>query len=374
MLFILSIASGYGGAERSIEIIMRHLPLGLPVRIYAEASEHIDQLSRPGCLPITATLLKVSTWTQNRRRIAAMRLVCDYERYRPTAILVNTNTSAIVAAMAAKIIPELGGVSHLYVRDFLWTHLGLIFSRLRGARVLVPSQAVLDRYGYLVPFYSKPYGPSECEIIPDMVDLPSDGITMKYTGPILHLATISPWKGHVFLMMAVYCLKAKGVTSIRVSSYGIVGDPFIKNSLASFIAQLHIDDCFFLGGYISDPTPYLRECRAVVVSSVSHSGGPETFCRAIIEAWAFRKPVVAFSAGAPAQLINHEVDGLLVPEGNYEALAAALQRLIESPDLCRKLGEAGYAKVAKSYQSSQVTHQLLDYLGRCLNSDKTHAI
>lgn len=56
------------------------------------------------------------------------------------------------------------------------------------------------------------------------------------------------------------------------------------------------------------------------------------------------------------------MDGLLVPEGNYEALAAALQRLIESPDLCCKLGESGYAKVAKSYQSSQVTHQLLDYL------------
>src|SRR5690606_38244007 len=95
----------------------------------------------------------------------------------------------------------------------------------------------------------------------------------------------------------------------------------------------------------------------------SHSGGPETFGRAIIEAWAHRKPVIAFAAGAPARLIAHEQDGLLVPEADVEALAAALARLWGDPDLCRRLGEAGYRKAAARYEAKAVTHQLVDALG-----------
>jgi len=45
-LFIVSLATGYGGAERSIEVLLQHLPEYLGVRIYAEAPEHLAQLAR----------------------------------------------------------------------------------------------------------------------------------------------------------------------------------------------------------------------------------------------------------------------------------------------------------------------------------------
>jgi glycosyltransferase involved in cell wall biosynthesis len=100
----------------------------------------------------------------------------------------------------------------------------------------------------------------------------------------------------------------------------------------------------------------------VVVPSVSHSGGPETFGRTVIEAWAWRKPVVAYACGAVAGLIEDGVDGLLVPEGDVEALAEALHRLSTAPDLCRRLGEAGHARVLRDYEAGAVTRRLLDAL------------
>jgi len=100
----------------------------------------------------------------------------------------------------------------------------------------------------------------------------------------------------------------------------------------------------------------------VVVPSVSHSGGPETFGRVTIEAWSYRKPVIAFASGASIELIEDGVDGLLVPEGDTLALARAIDRLNDCPQWCRRLGEAGHAKVLQRYEAAAVTGRLIERL------------
>ena len=62
-------------------------------------------------------------------------------------------------------------------------------------------------------------------------------------------------------------------------------------------------------------------------------------------------------------LIEHERDGLLVPEGDVEALADALQLLQQQPDLCRRLGENGLAKVRRSFTVDKVAGELRALLG-----------
>lgn len=53
----------------------------------------------------------------------------------------------------------------------------------------------------------------------------------------------------------------------------------------------------------------------------------------VLEAQAMGVPVIATAIGGLPELINHEQNGLLVPPDNAEALTAALQRLIDEPDL-----------------------------------------
>jgi glycosyltransferase involved in cell wall biosynthesis len=61
----------------------------------------------------------------------------------------------------------------------------------------------------------------------------------------------------------------------------------------------------------------------------------------MIEAMAHCLPVVSFDCPTgPADVITHEVDGLLVPPGDVDALAQALIRAIEDPDLRKRLGAA----------------------------------
>ncbi|RZI96724.1 MAG: glycosyltransferase, partial [Haliea sp.] len=91
-------------------------------------------------------------------------------------------------------------------------------------------------------------------------------------------------------------------------------------------------------------------------------GGPETFGRTVVEAWAHRKPVVAYAVGAPAGLITHEVDGLLVEEGDTRGLAEALWRVSSSPALCRRLGAAGHDKANRRFSAQVVIPQLMHQL------------
>ncbi|MCP5109549.1 MAG: glycosyltransferase family 4 protein, partial [bacterium] len=49
------------------------------------------------------------------------------------------------------------------------------------------------------------------------------------------------------------------------------------------------------------------------------------------------------------ELIRNEVDGLLVPPSDQHALASAISRLIESPELRRRLSQSGREQVVANY-------------------------
>lgn len=66
----------------------------------------------------------------------------------------------------------------------------------------------------------------------------------------------------------------------------------------------------------------------------------------VLEAMAAGRPLVASAiAGIPLAVVD-QVTGLLVPERDPEALASALGRLIDDPDLGRRLGAAARVRVA----------------------------
>ena len=70
----------------------------------------------------------------------------------------------------------------------------------------------------------------------------------------------------------------------------------------------------------------------------------ETFGLVAAEAMSHGVPVVAARIGALKELVEDGVDGLLFERGDPRDLAAALRRVWDDPDLCRRMGQAAREK------------------------------
>ena len=83
-------------------------------------------------------------------------------------------------------------------------------------------------------------------------------------------------------------------------------------------------------GYVKDVEPLLRSCYVYVhpsLPSVFH----ESFGRSAVEAMSAGAPVVCFRSGALAEIIEHDVTGLICEVESAECLAANLVRLLSNP-------------------------------------------
>ena len=75
----------------------------------------------------------------------------------------------------------------------------------------------------------------------------------------------------------------------------------------------------------------------------------EPFGIPVIEAMAAGLPVVATRGGALPEVVVEGETGFLVERGDSEALAAAIGRLLSDPDLRRRMGAAGRARVQQLF-------------------------
>jgi glycosyltransferase involved in cell wall biosynthesis len=102
----------------------------------------------------------------------------------------------------------------------------------------------------------------------------------------------------------------------------------------------------------------MADLDVLIVPSLWYENSPNV----ILEAFAYKTPVVASNLGGMAELVQHEVNGLLFSPGNEVELAGLLKRLVSEPDLVERLG-AGIADVVTVEQEIE---QLEEMYGQIL--------
>ena len=102
------------------------------------------------------------------------------------------------------------------------------------------------------------------------------------------------------------------------------------------------------------------DCDIFVLPSVANS---EAFGIVQQEAMVYGKPVIntALPTGVPHVSLDG-VTGLTVPPGDADALAAALQRLADDPDLRARFGKAAAARVRTEYRFETIMDKILEVL------------
>lgn len=123
----------------------------------------------------------------------------------------------------------------------------------------------------------------------------------------------------------------------------ILGDGPDREDLAARAAERGVADRVKLTGFVEAPGTWFAHAEIFALSSRW-----EGFGHVLIEAMAAGAPVVATDCPhGPRDIVKDGETGLLVDNDNVEALAAALNRLLENPDLRSRLAEAGKASVSR---------------------------
>jgi glycosyltransferase involved in cell wall biosynthesis len=125
-----------------------------------------------------------------------------------------------------------------------------------------------------------------------------------------------------------------------------VGDGNLYNQLAYWSRYLGIQDVVILHGRVTldQVRDILDEADIYLQPSIS-----ESLCIATIEGMAMELPIVATTVGEFPEMVDEGESGFLVPPGDADAIATALKKLINQPEMAKSMGKLGRKIVLEKY-------------------------
>jgi glycosyltransferase involved in cell wall biosynthesis len=170
--------------------------------------------------------------------------------------------------------------------------------------------------------------------------IPSGTIVVGFSG------TFGPWHGVEVLVDAILELSA----DINFC-FLFVGDGGGRGPAQLRLADAH-HACIFVGLVsLADMPSYLDACDILVCPTTPMFGQTEFFGSPtkLFEYMAAGKAIVASDIGQVAEVIRDKGNGLLIPTRDPTALATALRRLAQDPELRKRLGLSARDEVLKSH-------------------------
>lgn len=326
----------FGGGERHLADLSRGL---------SDLGHEIYAASVPGS-PLSAELSFLPTRTlalSSRNYVKNLTALAGFVRAHGVEIVhAHAARDYHLAALAVRLA-SLGRL--VLTRHALFPLRGINRPLLRSAgRVIAVSQAVaesLRRNGVIEP--------SKITVVHNGIDVDRfavaearDGNSAVMVGTVGHLA---PIKGHDVFLRAAQLILARR----RGVSFVVIGEdksPAMdhRRSLESLVAALGLTGIVDMPGWRDDMPAALSSLTLFVSAARS-----EPFGLAIVEAMAAGLPVVAAASEGAMEIIDDGVSGKLVPVDDAQALAGAINDVLDDPVECSRLGRNAQLAARERY-------------------------
>jgi glycosyltransferase involved in cell wall biosynthesis len=288
----------------------------------------------------------------------AIKLAKDYQ-----LLYANTAKALVVASVLAFLLRKQ---FCFHLHDIVNSaHFSALNRRLivtlanRADAVVANSQATAEAYKHAggnnrhLKVIHNGFKPFDLQSGSSIVAACTQGVTVAAHSPVVGLfGRITRWKGqHVFLKALVELPNVRGL---------IVGDALFTGDdrrygeeLRELVTQLGIADRIAFKGFCPDVLPYLLSVDVVAHCSTS----PEPFGRVIVEAMLAGRPVIATRAGGAMEIVTDNQTGLLVEPGNSQALAAAIQRLLEDRAFAAEMGRFAKREAEERFHLGRILQE-----------------
>jgi glycosyltransferase involved in cell wall biosynthesis len=333
MKIILTISSlGPGGAERILSLLANRLA-GAGHQITVVTLADTGEPPFYSLVPDVEQVCLGARWRRrgvfrtNLRLVARLRE--NIRRRQPDVVIAFINRTNIRALAATRGLGIPVIVSERI--DPARVPLGRMWERLR--RLLYPRAAALVVQTEAAAQYFRPSCEAILHVIPNPVPRPnteSEADILLPSPAIVAMGRLVEQKGFDLLLHAF----ARPAQIHPEWTLLIFGEGPLRGHLEALRDELGLGERVRMPGRTRTVGAQLQRARIFVLSS-RFEGFPNALCEAMACGCAV---VTADCPSGPADIVRDGVDGLLVPAEDVDALADALERLIEDGDLRRRLG------------------------------------
>ena len=297
----------------------------------------------------------MGTITLSPTYLQQMRQILERERFdvlhyhEPFVPFLSLVTLTLSTSVNIGTFHAFGGLSISY--EFGKRMLGHYAHKLHGRIAVSPAAR---------HFISR-YFPGEYKIVPNGVE------PGRYQGAvpiaryrdgvpnILFVGRMEPRKGLIHLLRAFRKIQRDGVRARLL----IVGTGPGDREARRYVLTRQLDGVEFLGRVPEGQKAQLFKTADIYVSPAT---GRESFGIVLLEAMSAGAPIICSDIHGYRGVVRRERDGILVEPGNSDALAAAIRRLIDDPDLRARLSRAGEER-AQLFTWDHVGQAVEEYYG-----------
>lgn len=334
-----------GGIETHLQALCGALRGHADVRVVVSSENRATTEETVDAVPVArvGTLLTAFSTSISPGMVARIR--------RSPADLVHIHLPNPTAVLAYLASGHRGRLVVTYHSDTVKQRvLGRMFEPLLNAALSKSAAIIATSPNYLATSRVLDAFRDRCHVIPygidatqfERADPAAVGSVRERYGErlIISVGRLVYYKGFDVLIRAMAEVRGKLL---------IVGDGPLRGDLERLASQLGIADKVVFAGEIDNNAipPYYHAADLFALASVARS---EAFGIVQIEAMAAGLPVVNTNLDSGVPFVSLDgVTGLTVPFGNPQALAAALNRLLDDSGLRKSLGAAGVNRAKQEF-------------------------
>ena len=226
----------------------------------------------------------------------------------------------------------------------------------RANRISVASPAYIRTSPFLAPVADK------CRVLPYGIDLSAFEAT-----PEIRQVAVELRARHAPKPLLLYVGKLRHYKGLNVlieamqqidAHLLVIGSGMLEEEWRWQASALGLDDRISFLGELSDADKLiaLYASDLFVLPSTNRA---EAFGIVLIEAMACGLPLISTELGTGTSFVNqHEQTGLVVPPGDPDALAAAINRLLGDDELRKRMGAAALARVHAEFSQATMTARM----------------
>lgn len=220
----------------------------------------------------------------------------------------------------------------------------------------------------LINDFSNYLQPDQIYVCPNGIErlVPETQIKQTHSGfNFMFLSNMMAEKGVLVLLEACKILKEKGkeFTCTFVGKWSDVTEDYFTTKIKEYNLTYNV---FAVGAkYGEDKVEYFQKADCFVFPTYYHG---ECFPLVLLEAMSFGLPCISTREGGIPDLLDDGVNACVVERKDQYALADAMCKMIDNPDVTKKMGQAALEKYNKEYTLEKFEDNIYKILKKCLNN------